>query len=310
MNAELETAHHKNKKFAVYAGYAAIGISCLLILIKSIAYFESGSASILSSLTDSVVDSVVSLMALASIYYAQRPADEDHRWGHGKMEAVSALFQAAMIAGGGVFLVMEAISRFIIPVPVSHQMLGIAVMIVSIILSIILVAIQRYALAKTDSLAVEADSAHYGSDIIINGGVLVILLLSYYGAPHWIDPLFALGVAAFLGKLSFEIASKAMNMLMDRELPTEDREKIIEIITGQEGVLDMHDLRTYRSGPAVVMTFDIEVDEDLLLKDAHAIALKVEKKLLALHPGAEILIHVDPAGSPEDSRHRIKGVHH
>lgn len=310
MTAQAVQEHLKSKKPAVFAGYAAISIAGILIIIKAVAYYYSESAGVLSSLTDSVVDSLVSMMALASIYYASRPADEDHRWGHGKMEAVSALLQAAMIAGGGVFLIFESLGRFIVPVPVSHQMLGVGVMIASIILSVGLVMIQKNALKKTHSLAVEADSAHYGSDVLINGGVLVVLLLSYYGAPHWIDPLFALGVALFLGKLSWEIAIKAINMLMDRELPESDREKIISIIMSQSGVIDMHDLRTHQSGNNAVMSFDIDVNPDLMLKAAHDIAREVEKALLKEFPGAEILIHVDPAGAPADSRHRIEGVHH
>lgn len=303
------TDGRSERNASLYAGYAALAIVGIMILAKFSAYYASGSAGVLSSLMDSILDSVVSVAALGSIYYAQRPADEDHRWGHGKMEAVSALFQSALIMGGGAFLVFEAVNRLIAPVTVTNHMLGIGVMGMSIGLSMVLVAIQRASLRQRESLAVEADSAHYGSDIFINGGVLLVLLLERAGAPLWVDPLFALGVAVFLGFVSRGIASKAVNMLMDRELPDAERRAIIDVIRGYEGVLDLHDLRTHRTGPAAVISFDIEVDADLSLRAAHDIARGVETALLQIYPEAEILIHVDPAGETEDSRHKVMGVH-
>lgn len=298
------------KRSAVKAGYAAVIIVSILILTKACAYYASGSASILSSLMDSLLDSVISVTALGSIYYAQRPADEDHRWGHGKMEAVSALFQAAFIIGGGAFLVFESMNRIFNPIEVKAHELGAIVMIVSIGLSAMLVLIQRRALESVNSLAVEADSAHYGSDIIVNIGVLVILSLSKAGAPTWIDPAFALCVAGVMGYTARSIARKSIDMLMDRELPEEERSRIINIIKSHQGVLDLHDLRTHRHGVGVVISFDIEVDAQLSLRSAHAIAKEVEFSILNFYPNAEILIHVDPDGEPHDSRHKVKGVHH
>lgn len=269
----------------------------------------SGSASILSSLMDSILDSIVSVTALGSIIYARRPADEEHRWGHGKMEAVSALFQSAIMAGGAAFLIFESLRRLAAPVAVTAHVLGIAVMVLSIVLSAVLVLIQRRAIRQTGSLAVEADSVHYGSDILINLGVLAVLALGYYGAPLWIDPLFAIVVAGFLVRVAQGIAAKAMDMLLDRELPEEDRSRIINIIAAHKGVLGVHDLRTYRNGTNVVITFDIEVTGTLSLTEAHGIARGAEKDLLAVYPNAEILIHVDPCGDRDDLRHRVKGVH-
>ena len=297
-------------RFAFYAGYSAVAIVTILIFIKTWAYYASGSTSILSSLTDSLLDSLVSVTALGSIYYAQRPADEDHRWGHGKMEAVSALFQSAIILGGAAFLVFEAALRFLEPAEIQKQSIGIAVMVVSILLSVLLVCIQNMSLKKAPSLAVEADRAHYGSDILINAGVLIVLFISMFGAPLWIDPLFTVLVAGFLVRVSHEIGSKAVDMLMDRELPEEERARIEKTILDHEGVLGFHDLRTTRHGMTVVMSFDIEVDADLSLRDAHNIAKDIEKELLEMHHGAEILIHVDPEDDTDDARHKVKGVHH
>ncbi len=297
-------------RYSLFAGYAAVVIVSILIISKALAYYFSGSASILSSLTDSIMDSMVSVMALASIYYARRPADNEHRWGHGKMEAISALFQSAAIMGGGVFLVFEAANRFVEPVEISHQLLGIGVMVLSILLSALLVSIQKNSLNKSPSLAVEADSAHYSSDILINAGVLLVLVLIYMGSPLWIDPLFALLVAGFLARISRNIGSKAIDVLMDRELPEEDRKRIAGIITANKKVLGMHDLRTRRNGRVDDISFDIEVDASLSLMEAHNIALDIEKDILKSYPHAEVLIHVDPEGQAQDARHSVKGVHH
>ncbi|MBK9585793.1 MAG: cation transporter [Alphaproteobacteria bacterium] len=296
-------------RYALYAGYASIAIVIVLIFAKSLAYYASGSSSVLSSLTDSIMDSFVSLMALGSIYYAQRPADEDHRWGHGKMEGVSALFQAAVIFAAGFFLVLEAASRFLAPAPIGHHALGIAVMVFSIALSVLLVWIQRLSLKKAPSLAVEADSAHYGSDILINAGVMLVLILTANGAPIWIDPLFTVMVAAMMAAISRKIGGKAVDMLLDRELPDSERRRLIEIIAGHEGVKGWHDLRTTRHGMGVVVSVDIEVAADLSLRAAHDIARQVESKILLAYPHAEILIHVDPEGDTDDTRHKVQGIH-
>ncbi len=297
-------------KSPLYAGYAAIFIVSILIIAKTYAYFQSGSVSILSSLIDSIMDSLVSIMALASIHYARQPADADHRWGHAKMEAVSALFQSAIIAGGGAFLVFEAVSRIFDPVEVTHHILGVKVMALSIVLSAILVMIQRRAVRDTGSLAVEADSVHYGSDIVINAGTLVILGIGFYGAPLWLDPLFAIFVAGFMAYIARGIAVKSLDMLLDRELPDDDRAQIISVIEANGQVLGWHDLRTRRNGTSYVISFDIEADPDIKLFDAHEIAHDLENAIVEIYPNAEVLIHIDPHGHVEQcSRHRIKGVH-
>ncbi len=300
----------EKQKSSFLAGYAAIAIVSFLILIKAYAYFASGSLSILSSLTDSVLDSTVSLMVLASMSYAHKPADEEHRWGHGKMEAVSALFQSAIIAGGAVFLLFEAALHLAQPVAIMHHKTGMIVMGISIALSIILVSIQRYSLRQNESLAIEADSTHYSTDILINLGALAVITLSARGiAPMWLDPLFAILVAGSMFLLMRTIVRKSLNILLDRELPQAEREKLIAIIESHERVINWHDLRSHKHGHYFVISFDIEVDPDLSLWMAHGITKDLEEKILDLYPDSEILIHVDPEGYTEDSRHKVKGVH-
>ena len=287
----------------------AIVIVATLVFIKTIAYFQSGSVSILASLTDSLLDSLVSVMALVTILYAQQPADEDHRWGHGKMEAVSALVQASIIFGGAAFLVFTSINRLFDPKPILDHQLGIVVMCISIVLSLILVLWQRKTLQNEESLTIEADNLNYGSDVLINIGTVIVLLASYYGAPLWLDSVFAIFGAGLMAFMAHSIFMKALNMLLDRELPDEDRNAIIERIEGHEGVLGWHDLRTRCHGGLYDISFDIEVDADLSLRDAHSITKDLETQLLDIYPKCDVMIHVDPQGSPHDARHRVKGVH-
>lgn len=303
-------ADQHEKNHALHAGYAAVAVVMVLIAAKFFAYYASGSASILSSLLDSIMDSVISMSAVGSMIYAARPADEDHRWGHGKMEAVSALFQAAIILGAGAFLVFEAVNRLFLPTPIAQHALGIAVMMFSIVMSAGLVFIQRRALQRRGSLALEADSAHYGSDIIVNIGVILVLGAIAMGAPLWLDAVFAIGVAMLMAYLAKGIADKALNMLMDRELPEEERAQIIAVIEAHQGTLGWHDLRTHRNGETRVISFDMEADGDLSLRAAHNIAKEIEEAILGIFPNAEILIHIDPDDDIDDARHRVKGVHH
>ncbi len=298
-----------SRSASINAGYSAIVISAVLIVIKAVAYYMNGSMGILSSLIDSALDSTISVVALTSVYYASRPADLDHRWGHGKMEAVSALFQAAMIVGGGMFLISEALHRLYEPQTIQNFGIGMGVMAISIALSALLVWIQRRSLKKSKSLAVEADSLHYSSDVLINAGALLVIFLIMKGAPYWVDTLFAIAVAMFMGKLAFNIAHKSLDMLLDKELSEKDRAKIIEIVESHDQVLGWHDLRTQNNGICTIITIDIEVDPTITLRAAHDITKDLEKQFLELYSCAEVLIHVDPQGDTDDSRHRIKGVH-
>lgn len=303
------TKDQLNPRYALIAGFASIVTVLILIAAKALTYGHTGSASVLASLVDSLADITVSMMSLLAIRFSLKPPDRSHRSGHGKIEGLAALVQAAFIAMAGVALVYESGRRFMNPEPVSDHGLAIGVMLFAIILSAALVSFQSHVLKKAPSLAVEADRAHYSMDIAINGGVIVILLALYFGGPLWLDPLFALAVAGWLALTVRDIAMKGMDMLLDRELPNSVREQIIEIVRAQDGVKGVHDLRTTKSGMRIFMSFDIEADPELSLREAHAIARAVEHALLEPFPHADIMIHVDPYGDTEDSRHTVKEIH-
>jgi len=306
--------HDPNKtitpRYALFAGAAAIVVVTILIIAKSIVYWQGGSVSILASLTDSIIDSAMSIMNFMAIRYSLKPADEEHRHGHGKAEGLAAMFQGAFIFGAGVFLVLESLARFAGHAPVSDYWNGIGVMVLAIVLSMILVAIQNYSLKHAPSLAVEADKAHYAGDIVINGGVIIVLLALYFGAPVWLDPIFALCVAGWLAHTAWGIVKKGTDMLLDRELPDDQRNRIFELAAANKDVKSVHDLRTRKSGMKLYITFDIEVDPDFSLRKAHGVSLMVEKAIYHEFPNAEIMIHVDPHGIPhEETRHNVAGVH-
>jgi ferrous-iron efflux pump FieF len=292
-------------RMALIAGTASVATVLILIVIKSFALLETGSASILASLIDSVVDASVSIMTFLAIKLSLKPADEDHRHGHGKVEGLAALFQAAFIAGAGFFLLLESAGRFTGPAAPEESNTAIAIMAVATILSVILVMVQNYSLRFAPSLAVEADRAHYSSDILINIGVIGVLLGLQHGAPWWIDPAFAVLVAFYLALTVRRIAGKAVDMLLDRELSGDARERITKKVLSHKYVMGMHDLRTSKSGMKIFISFDIELDPSLLLYNAHEIVREVEYELLIDFPNAEILIHADPHGDTSDTRHSL-----
>lgn len=294
---------------AILAGTASIATVIFLILIKLYATVENGSASVLASLIDSVSDASASLITYLAIRFSLKPADADHRFGHGKVEGLAALFQAAFIGGAGVFLLLESLRRFAAVAPPDDSTLAIAIMAVSAVISAALVMIQRYTLRHAPSLAVEADSTHYFMDILINVGVILILLALRSGAPHWVDPAFAILVACYLGVTVWKISCKGLDMLLDRELPDATRQDIARKILAQPGVLGMHDLRTRTSGMRMFISFDMELNPDLSLSAAHDIVRAVEHALFADYPNADILIHPDPHGDTHDTRHQVAGVH-
>lgn len=289
--------------YALIAGAASVIVVSILIAAKGALYAQAPSASVLASLMDSLSDAVVSVMNFLALRFSLKPADGGHRYGHGKIEGLAALGQSALIAAAAGLLLWESIDRFLHPHPVSDYWLGAGVMVFAIALSAGLVWVQNYSLRHAPSLAVEADKAHYEMDILINGGVIVILAALYYGAPLWLDPLFALAVCMYLGKTVYDIGRQGLDMLLDHELPAAVRQHIIDLVKKQEGVMGVHDLRTTRSGMRIFISFDIEVDPDLPLRAAHDIVRRVEKALLTDFPHAEIMIHADPFGDPHDSRH-------
>ncbi|CCG42222.1 cation diffusion facilitator family transporter [Magnetospirillum molischianum] len=281
------------------ATYASTLTATLLIAAKLAAWIATGSVSLLSTLIDSALDLAASALNLMAVRQALQPADHEHRFGHGKAEALAGLGQAAFIVGSGGLLMVEASGRLVHPEPVTHGEWGIAVMVFSILATFALVAFQRRVVARTKSLAISADSLHYAGDVAINASVIISLLLAM--GPGWTiaDPIFAIAIGIWLMINAVQIARGALDTLMDRELPDSDRGRIRALVLAHPEVASMHDLRTRTSGRQGFIQLHLELPATLPLAEAHRIADEVEATILAEYPRFEIIIHQDPAGSSE-----------
>ena len=275
------------------ASVASVITAGFLIVVKLIAWYVTGSVGLLASLVDSVMDSIASLINLFAIRYSLQPADEQHRFGHGKAEPLAGLAQAAFIAGSAIFLIFHAIDRLRYGHAIEQVGIGIGVMVLAIVLTLVLLAIQRYVIQKTDSTAIRADSLHYLTDLLTNMCILLALYLSTLGW-EWADPVFAIGVAIYIFYSAFQIGHEAFQQLMDRELPDEILDQIQAIAMSHPEVTGTHETRTRQSGQTRFVQLHLELNENMSLKRAHEIADQVEADIMAVLPGAEVIIHQDP----------------
>lgn len=290
-----------------YATYASVSVASILIAAKLAAYLTTESVSILSSLIDSSTDLMASVVTLLGVRHALRPPDAHHRYGHGKAEALAALSQAAFIGGSAVLLSVEAARRLFHPEPVTEGTVGIAVMILSIALTALLLSFQRRVQIATGSVAIGADRLHYSGDLLMNGAVILAILLTGWTGIAAFDPLFGLGIAAFLLHGAKGVASDALNVLMDRELPEAERVRIAALVMEEPGARGLHDLRTRNAGTGSFIELHLELDGDLTLTAAHEVADRVELRLRAAFANAEVLVHQEPAGLVDERLdHRIQ----
>jgi ferrous-iron efflux pump FieF len=276
------------------AALASLVVSILLVLLKAVAYLLTDSVAMLSALADSGLDVFTSAINLVAVHQALQPADQEHRFGHGKAEPLAGLAQGAFIAGSATFLVIAAINRFMEPRAVENGGIAIAVMLFSIVAAGTLVLFQRLVVARTKSVAINADRTHYFGDVITNVGVLAAILLATQF--HLADPVMGLGVAAFLAWNAWAVFRQSYDQLMDRELPDGERDRIKAIVMRHADVLNMHDLRTRAAGISTFIQLHIELDPAISLTRAHEVSDGVEADILAQFPNAEVIIHQDPAG--------------
>jgi ferrous-iron efflux pump FieF len=289
---------------------ASVAVALTLILAKLAAYWVTEAVSILSSLIDSTTDLLASVVALVGVRHALRPADQHHRFGHGKAEALATLAQAAFITGSALLLTVEAVRRLFRPEPVNEGMLGIAAMLLSIVLTLALVAFQRSVVRRTGSLAVGADSLHYSGDLFMNLAVIAAILLTQWTGIPALDPLFGMGIAAFLLFGAWRILGQALDVLMDHELPEADRQRIHAIVHRSGEAKGMHDLRTRSSGTETFIDFHLELDPQLSVATAHDVTERIERALLNEFPNADINIHQEPHGLADDRLdNRLKKLH-
>lgn len=295
MTTRVLTRQQQARLMRLASAYA-IATACSLVVLKLIVWMRTDSLSMMSSLIDSMLDVGVSCITFFAIRAALIPPDREHRFGHGKAEALAALAQSLFIVVSSILLVAEAVARFSNPAPTSNEFLAVLSMIASVILTQLLVMFQNHVVQKTGSVAVAADRIHYKTDTVINLSVLVTMAMVWQTGYYRLDSVVAGLVALYLVWCSRKILLHAFDVLLDRELPDDVRESMESIIRSDPDIVDFHDLRTRTAGPNYFVQFHLELNPDLNLIQAHEIADRIENAIIAAYPQAQVSIHQEPAG--------------
>ena len=278
------------------AAFASIAVALLLVGMKVWAVFVTGSTAMLGSLADTVLDLVASLATLAGVWVAAQPDDENHRFGHGKAEALAAMFQVVLISISALSLAFRAVGQWIAGARPEGAEGGIVVSVIAMVATVALLAWQRYVIRKTKSLAISTDHVHYQSDILLNLAVIAALGLDQYAGIAGADPFFGLAIALWLGWGAWGASQQAIEQLMDHEWPEERRTAFLEAVARHPEIKGLHDLRTRTSGDRDFVQFHLAVNGDMTVREAHVVMDEVEAILEKEFPGVEILIHPDPEG--------------
>ncbi|MGI4730756.1 MAG: cation diffusion facilitator family transporter [Janthinobacterium lividum] len=282
--------------FAVRAALASVAMATFLLFLKGWAAWASGSVAMLGSLADTGLDLLASIVTLYGVRLAALPADHDHRYGHGKAEALAALFQVMLITASAIAIAWRAVLRIGSTESNAEAGLGIGVSVVAIGATLLLLAYQRSVIRRTGSVAIMADNVHYQSDVLVNVAVIAALVLDQYVGIHGADPVFGIAIAGWLAFGAFQASTHAIDMLMDKEWSEDQRARFLEVAARQPGLKGIHDFRTRRAGSHDFAQFHMEVAGSLSVAEAHDLVENMEDALLRAFPKVEVLIHLDPEG--------------
>jgi len=278
------------------AAIASVTMALFLLALKSYAALETGSIAMLGSLADTALDVVASLVTLFGVRVAAIPADEDHRYGHGKAESLAALVQVGIIAVSAIGIAWHAVGRLLAHRPTEDAEYGIGISLVAIVATLCLLAYQRSVIRRTGSVAIRADHVHYQSDLLLNlsviGALVADQLLGLTGA----DPVFGIAIALWLLYGAARASRHAVDQLMDKEWPEERRIVFARVAGSHPASRGVHDLRTRTSGTQQFAQFHIWVDPAMTVAEAHDVMEAIEARLAREFPGVEVLIHLDPEG--------------
>lgn len=278
------------------AAFASIGVAALLLALKGWAAWSTGSTAMLGSLADTTLDLVASLATLLGVWVAAQPADDKHRFGHGKAEAIAALFQILLISVSAIGIASRAVEQYLTGTRVEAAATGISVSTAAIVLTLALLAWQRHVVRRTGSLAIHTDSVHYQSDLLLNLAVIAALALDQYAGLAGADAAFGLAIALWLGWGAWNASDHVLRQLMDHEWPVEKKQRFLDVLARNPDITGVHDLRTRTSGNKDFVQFHVWVDANMTVREAHRVMDEIEARLGAEFPGVEILIHPDPEG--------------
>ncbi len=278
------------------AAIASVVAATILLVLKAYAAHATGSVAMLGSLADTGLDLLSSLVTLYAVWLAAQPADADHRFGHGKAEAIAALMQTLVIFGSAGVIGGRAVMTLGHAAPLAHPEIGIGVSLFAVAMTLALVAYQRHVVRATGSIAIQTDHVHYQSDLFLNLAVIVAFALEGWAGVHGADAVFGIGIAVCLAWGAARAARAAVDMLMDREWPEAKRQTLLAVVARHPRVDGVHELRTRSSGVTDFIQFHVWLAPEMTVGAAHAIVDEIEADVAAAFPGAEILIHVDPLG--------------
>lgn len=281
-----------NRKAAI----ASVGVAIFLVSLKSWATWSTGSVAMLGSLADTALDLFASAVTLFSVIYAAQPADHDHRFGHGKAEALAGLFQVVLVTLSALAIGYRSVTRLVEGQTTASAESGILVSAIAIAVTLALLAYQKRVIAQTGSVAIGADHLHYQSDLLLNGAVIAALALDQYLGLKWADPVFGFIIAAWLLYGAYRAATAAVDQLMDREWPADQRARLEALVNTHAKLHGIHDVRTRSSGSQDFVQFHIWVDPKMTVAAAHDVMDEVEAIVIAEFPDVQVLIHPDPAG--------------
>ena len=300
MTASADQVAAQRARLTRSAALASIAMALFLGALKTWAVWRTGSTAMLGSLADTALDLIASVATLIGVWVAAQPADEDHRFGHGKAEAVAAMFQVFLIVLSAGGIAFRAVSRLIDRGTTEAAGDGILVSLVAIAATFALLAWQRHVIRRTGSVAIKADNVHYKSDLMLNGAVIAALVLDQMLGFPAADPLFGLAIAAWLLWGAWRASSEAIDHLMDKEWPEEKRLRFVEVAATHPELSKLHDLRTRTSGDRDFVQFHVNLPARMSVGEAHDVIERVEEHLCREFPGMELLIHIDPEGHVDE----------
>lgn len=290
----MKAIHKREENLIRSASYASVIVAVVLIVFKLFGWWVTNSVSLQASLIDSLLDAFASLVNMFAIYHALKPADAEHRFGHGKAESLAALGQSFCIGGSSIWLFYEAIGRFFTQEPIESTGVGLIVMVLAIVITLALVTFQQYVVKQTKSAAIAADMLHYRSDLLINMAVIVSLLSATYFQFYFIDEIFGLLIGIYILWSAWTIVLHAFNVLMDRELHDDERDKIQAIIHSHPEVVKISDLRTRTSGLHQFFQLNLYMKPDLSFVRASQVADEVEQEVIKAYPKCQVMIRMRP----------------